>query len=70
MENINCETSLTRNETFLILLKSVLAILQCKVNTANIALVLISLKYVLKICGLNVEIVAVTRPSIRLFSFR
>ena len=28
------------------------------------------LKYVLKICGLNFEIVAVTRPCIRFFSFR
>ena len=30
----------------------------------------IALKYVSKICGLNFEIVAVTRPCIRFFSFR
>ena len=33
MENVNCETSLTRNEPFLSLMTSVLAILQCRVNS-------------------------------------
>ena len=33
IENVNCETSLTLNQRLFGLLTSVLAILQCKVNT-------------------------------------
>ena len=55
-DNVTFEKELALNSDFLGILKIVLK------DTL--------LKYVSKICGLNFEIVAVTQPCIRFFSFR